>query len=139
MRGIPALSMPAAELFTASVVPLVVSEHVWFDAVYAVGDCQPAVGVVNSVGSTNPQMNLLVQMGRRASRSWLGVHVRRELNLDPDRLSHPCLLPDVVADAREAGLRVVVVPIPAAHPAWKDLDVAAALGCGTVDSPTWPD
>ena len=55
VRGVPALSMPAAELFTASVVPLVVSEHVWFDAVYAVGDCQPAVGVVNSVGTWKHQ------------------------------------------------------------------------------------
>ena len=37
---------------------------------------------------------------------WLGVHVKRELNVDCDRLSHPHLAEEVIGEARAAGLFV---------------------------------
>ena len=37
------------------------------------------------------------------ARQWLAVHIHRELNVDPDRLSHPAQYDDVERDVMAAG------------------------------------
>ena len=97
-------------------------------AVTAVGDCDPAVAAVNAATSGNAQMRLLVALSRRVSSLWLGVSVPREDNVDADRLSHPSQLEGVLADARAAGFKPVVVSAPqecwAALEGWLALDDA---------------
>jgi len=111
-RGAPVLSMPAAELFTSWAVAeaaMAPDGAMVPSAVIAVGDCDPAAHALNAASSATPQMGHILAAARRDVRQWLGVSIPREWNLDADRLSHPSQLPDVVADARAAGLDPVVV------------------------------
>ena len=105
----PHLSMPAAELFAQALLPIMVSRLIRCDTVYAVGDCGPAVGVIDSLHSRNPQMRAVLHMPASLHCSWVGVKVPREANRDPDRLSHPHLLDTVCEDASDAGLQTVRV------------------------------
>eukprot|EP00965_Chrysotila_dentata_P111616 3690416-Pleurochrysis_carterae.AAC.1 len=50
-------------------------------------------------------MRELLGQARRLTSQWLAVSVPRDANVDADRLSHPHLLQEVVADAEAAGLR----------------------------------
>ena len=128
--------MPAAETFAAVAMAAAVATQTLVKAVYAIGDCQPAVHVINAATSTNPQMAAAVQRGMRTTRQWLAVHIPRELNLDADRLSHPRQLHAVKADAEAAGMRVVELQPP--HHLWSWLSDIIAEGCGDMDSPEWP-
>ena len=101
--------MPAAELYGTLALAAAVQGLAPFQAVVAVTDCDPAARVVNSASSASPVMQHLVLAARRTASQWLGVHVRRELNQDADRLSHPQLASGVVARAEAAGLRVTMV------------------------------
>ena len=107
--GRPMFTMPAAELFGALAVPRAAAAALETlpAAVYAVGDCQPAIGAINRASSGRAQMHEIVRHSRAWCRQWLAVHVPREANLDADRLSHPHLAHEVEADARRAGLVVV--------------------------------
>ena len=129
-RRAGSLSMPAAELFGSVAVAAAVAEARGSVAmaVTAIGDCDPAVGAINAATSGNPQMRALLDAARVASSQWLAVSVPREANVDADRLSHPGMLADVVADAEAAGLRVRFAAIPEA--CWAALRNAIALGTG---------
>jgi hypothetical protein len=107
--GRPTFSMPAAELFGALAVPRAAAAALGVQpsAVYAVGDCQPAIGAINRASSGCAQMHAIVTNSRAWCAHWLAVHVPREANVDADRLSHPHLAASVEADARRAGLSVV--------------------------------
>ena len=122
------MSMPAAELFGALAIAAAVAEArgVLPSAIFAVGDCDPAVGAINAGTSGNPQMRSLLQ-GSRATR-WLAVSVPRESNVDADRLSHPSLLDDVRRDAAAAEL--VVHEARITERSWVALRSALLLGVG---------
>jgi hypothetical protein len=62
---------------------------------------------------------------RKLSMQWLGVAVRRDFNLDADRLSHPSMLAEVVRDVILAGLSPVILGVP--DEAWAELRVAMCL------------
>ena len=105
--GVGALSMPAAELFGMWAVPRAAMQHgMPVGPVYAVGDCDAAVGAVNAGHSGVPQMRVLTRAARGTAKEWLGVSLPREANGDADRLSHPDLSEQVIAEAEVAGLRV---------------------------------
>ena len=111
--GAAMLSMPAAELWSAWAVAAAAAGHFSFEAVIAVGDCGPAVNALNAAASGTPQMAAVLHAARQSVQQWLGVHVPREWNVDADRLSHPTLLSQVLADAAAAGLAPIVAAIPA--------------------------
>ena len=110
--GAPQLSMPAAELFTATAVAAAAARLKPHRAVIAVGDCDPAARALDAASSGTPQMDHLLAAARRRVRQWLGVAVPREWNRDADRLSHPENLSAVLADARAAGLTPSVARTP---------------------------
>lgn len=118
---LPTMSMPAAETFAALALAAAVAERCDVAAVISVLDCAPAACAISSLYSPTAQIRVLLAACRRAADRWLGVHVPRTWNTDADRLSHPSLRPEVIADAERAGLAVVRV-LP---PAWV-WDVAAA-------------
>ena len=132
----PTLSMPAAEAFAAVGTVAAVATQMLVKAVYAIGDCQPAVHAINASASANPQMAAMVQMGTRSTSQWLAVHVKRELNLDADRLSHPSQLAAVTRDAHAAHMNVVRLRLP--RHLWLWLDLAIQRGCEEIESPNWP-
>ena len=121
--GAGQLAMPAAEAFGMLVSPLAAIAAAaqsprtaraarCVDAVTAVGDCMPAVRALLSASSSSAQIRHLMRSMHLARRQWLAVHVRRELNVDPDRLSHPDQLHNVVAEATASGLIPVHAPVP---------------------------
>ena len=123
----PHLAMPAAELFAQVALPRAVSRLAHISAVYAVGDCQPSAHVVAAMHSRNPAMRQLVEAAREGAIPWVSVHVHREANVDADRLSHPDMLSDVIADAVAAGFlgdSVHVLALAASD--WALLDTAIA-------------
>jgi hypothetical protein len=122
--GRPTFSMPAAELFGALAVPRAAAAALGVQptAVYAIGNCQPAIGVINRASSGCSQMHAIVTGSRSWCAQWLAVHVPREANVDADRLSHPHLAAAVEADARRAGLTVVRAAFLAAD--WEALRAA---------------
>ena len=106
------LSMPAAEAFAAvATCEAVLVQHA-ISAVYAISDCDPAVAALNAASSPKRQLSMIVGLSRRRVTQWLGVHVPWELNLDPDRLSHPTQLGLVIRDALAAGIHPVVLQPP---------------------------
>ena len=107
------LPMPAAELFAQVAMPRALARVAHFDAVFAVGDCEPSGRVVESLHSGNPIMRPLAQAARSAPWSWANAHVPREANTDADRLSHPAQLRHVLADAEAAQLRTHVLELQA--------------------------
>ena len=129
-RGVDMLSMPAAELLGAWMIPQAVQEATGSspEAVFAISDCDPAVHSLNSATGGNPQMRVALSGARGLSSRWLAVHVHRELNLDADRLSHPHLAYLVALEAAQAGLRVEEARISEA--AWAVARRAAAAGVG---------
>ena len=102
------LGVPAAELFTAVVLPRVVARVTAVRLVYSVVDCEPASHALVSQYSPNPQMRVLTDAARGCGLGWLAAQVMRDANQDADRLSHPPLLPAVCLEAESAGLRVVM-------------------------------
>ena len=107
--ALPHLSMPAAELFAAVVLPRAFARVAHHSRTFAVGDCGPAVGTIDAMHSGNAQMQCILGAIQSMAGSWVSVKVPREANLDADRLSHPAQLDDVVADARLASLAVVLL------------------------------
>lgn len=124
------LSMPAAELLGSWMVPSAVAAAHGSSprAVYAVTDCEPAAGALNSATGGNPQMRVALEGARRLARQWLAVHVPRGLNTDADRLSHPAQAVAVAREAAEAGLLVREARVDAV--AWADAHRAARCGVG---------
>ena len=107
-RGAPMLSVPAAELVGSWLVPTAVSKASAQQpqAIYAVTDCDPAACALNRATGGNAQMRVALQGARRLTQQWLAVHVRRHLNADADRLSHPQQAWEVAQEAADAGLVV---------------------------------
>ena len=125
--GRPALSMPCAEAFGGWAVALAVAANTRLEvsAVIAVGDCEPAAGAYNKSSSSRPQMNAILLAMRGLTTQWLGVAVRRDFNLDADRLSHPSMLAEVARDVVLAGYDPVVLGVP--EEAWRELRRAMCL------------
>jgi hypothetical protein len=98
--------MPAAELFGCAAMAAAVATLAPIKAIIAVTDCEPAAKATNAACSTSPVMQAIIRGARATTTQWLGVHVRRELNQDADRLSHPEEADEVIREARAAGLRV---------------------------------
>ena len=105
-RAIPNLPMPTAELFGKWLLPTLLRKEIAFKRVMAIGDCQPAVQVINSLVSGKPMMRAIAEAARAGDLEWRGVHVRRDFNFDCDRLSHPSLWEEVKRDAEGANLNV---------------------------------
>ena len=125
-----ALSMPSAELFAARALADAVAQRATVRAVVAIGDCKPACRVLSGAVSPVAQMRAIAAVG--GATLSLGVHVRRGLNLDADRLSHPQGAWDVAREARDAGWRVQWLwPTDAA---WRQLRDAVTIGCGRIDA-----
>jgi hypothetical protein len=123
----PALSMPAAELFGAWLLPTLVQRVADVRRVFAVVDCQPAAAAVNLLHSPKPQMQRLLGQLRVAPQTWAGAHVAREANRDADRLSHPGAAAEaVIGEATEVGLEVVRLRASTAD--WDELRAAIAAG-----------
>ena len=118
-----ALSMPAAELVGAVMVPRAAARAgLPPGPMYAVGDCDAVAMALNAAYSRKPQMRALLEHARRVTEQWLAVSVPREANLDADRLSHPDMAADVCEEARRAGLTVIRVPMQRAD--WDDVRAA---------------
>jgi hypothetical protein len=109
------LPMPAAELFGGWAVGEAVQVHLGrrFGALVAIGDCQPAALAMTSAKSKSSTMRPLLAAMREADQQQLGVWVPRELNTEPDLLSHPSNRVRVEEAAKEAGWRPVWLDIPA--------------------------
>lgn len=122
------MSMPAAETLASLALVSAVAAISPVQAAVAIGDCAPAASALSSLYSPSAQILLLLGACRRVVDRWLGVHVTRVWNTDADRLSHPSLLPLVVADAERAGLVVVRVHPPAE--VWETARAALALPMG---------
>ena len=133
----PSLSMPAAELFGSVAITSAVAAVIGSSpsAVFAITDCAPAAGVINTATSGVRQLRSLISIARACAPLWLGIAIPREANIDADRLSHPHLYDAVAADAVAAGLRVHRVRIPAESRLWDDLRTAARLGVGQGTAP----
>ena len=56
-------------------------------------------------------MRGIVLEASQLCRSWLGVHIHRELNTDCDLLSHPSHVGSVVRAAADAGYQVISISI----------------------------
>ena len=125
-HGGPALSIPAAELFTAWAVADAVAEAVGEQphGVAAIVDSESAALALAKASSGEPAMHHILVQARRASTVWLGVAVPREANVDADRLSHPALRHLVEREASEARLRVHSVRLGDRH--WDALREALA-------------
>ena len=82
--------------------------------IIAIGDCQPAVRVIDAATSGEVTMRAILAGARGLSKYWLGVHVPREANRDADLLSHPDNVPVVMAAARNAGLLPIRARVPRA-------------------------
>ena len=104
--AVPHLPMPAAELFTAVLLPLLVHRSLPLGIAYAVGDCMPAVYALESLYSKRRQMRTLVTAARDSGIRWAPAHVPRDFNVDADRLSHPAGYAAVAREAADAGYSV---------------------------------
>lgn len=119
----PALSMPAAEVTAALALATAVAAACEVRAAIAIGDCDPAASALTSLSSRSAQIHYLVGQAQRVIPRWLGVHVPRRWNTDADRLSHPSLAREVIADAEASGLFVQRVHMP--------VETAQAAGAAT--------
>ena len=129
--GVPALSMPAAELFGAWAMGAAMQEVLpHLSAIIAVGDCQPACAAINKASSPVAQLNALVQAARRSCAQWLAVHVPRRLNVGADSLSHPREFERLQRELEDMGWAVHRVHVPT--PCWHALSQAARLGTGNL-------
>ena len=137
--GQPRLSMPAAELFAiwacAEAALLAGSLRATTSAVISVGDCLPASGALNRASSPQPQLRLLLHHTRLQQKQWLGVQVKRELNLDADILSHPSRIAEVLSPLAHAGLTPIRAPIPTY--CWAALREAVAAASPDDDGTTY--
>jgi hypothetical protein len=124
----PHLPMPAGELFGSWLMPTLVSEVVAFKRCISIGDCQPAVGVINKLHSNKQAMRSLADAARASPWAWLGVHVVRTLNMDPDKLSHPQLASEVAAEATAANPDLQVVWVTPQQRHWDVARAAIAEG-----------
>ena len=108
------MPMPAAELFGGWAVAEAIQERLGrrFPAVLFVGDCRPAAAAATAAKSRSSTMRPLLAAMRSDGQQQLGVWVPRELNTDPDLLSHPSNRAAVEAAARAAGWRVAWLDIP---------------------------
>lgn len=102
-----------------------------FASVISVTECGPASRATSTSYSRSAQIRNLIACMRSITPNWLGVHVPREWNTDPDRLSHPSMLDAVTRDASARGFQVVRMIPPAS--AWRELSTAAALPLATED------
>lgn len=129
-KGVPTLSMPAAETFAQQAVPAALAAaSVHFHATIAVGDCMPAVRAVRRGSSKTPQIREVLRCGAELTPDdVLTVHVRREFNTGADTLSHPANLAAVLEQLTALGYVPVVLPIP--ESLWEQLRAAIAAGCG---------
>ena len=126
--ALPHLSMPAAELFAQLALPIAVSRLSPCSAVFAVGDCGPAAGVLADLHSRNAQMRVLSAVATAQPWPWVSAKVPREANVDADRLSHPSLAEAVAADAEAADL--VVTPLVLLDEDWGLLREAIEASSG---------
>ena len=135
------LSVPAAELFATWAVPQAVLEACELPShsrimpngqptadppIIAIGDCQPAVCVIDAATSGEASMRGVLAEARKLTRFWLGIHVPREANRDADGLSHPANVDAIMEAARHAGFR----PRRARVPERLFASLRAAIGRG---------
>ena len=107
-KSAPSLSMPAYELFWSfAVAARIVKYGIPISSVTMITDCKPAAGAANAAASPIPQLNYLLKEMYDLCSAWLGVAIPRELNRDPDRLSHPSMCDAVRKEAIDAGWTVV--------------------------------
>ena len=85
--------------------------------VYAVGDCEPAARALDALHSAgSAHMRSLVTRAQQCDWQWLSVQVPREANVDADRLSHPDLAAEVVAEI--VGARLGAQRLRASAESW---------------------
>ena len=126
-------AMPAAELFCCYAMPQAAAASTRppapFNAVVSIGDCGPAANALNRGSSGSEQLRGLLAEARSVSEQWLGVSIPREANLDPDVLSHPARVGEVIDAAAAAGLTVRRVRVT--ERAWVNLRKAMWLPMGS--------
>ena len=124
----PMLAVPTSEAFGMMAVPAAIAALLGSTVVthvIAIGDCAPASQAYEASSSRSAQIRAMLRAADTVASAWLPVDVPRELNTDPDRLSHPASLAAVTADAVRAGLHVVRAGIP--EHAWRTLHAATRL------------
>ena len=124
----PMLAVPTSEAFGMMAIPAAVVQLLGRGAiqrVIAIGDCAPASKAYEAASSRSAQIRAMLRAADAVADAWLPVDVPRELNTDPDRLSHPASLTAVVADAEALGLSVVQARIP--DSVWATLRAATLL------------
>ena len=106
----PVTSMPVAETLGSLALPLALSARLPVTSVVAVGDCAPSGSAVTAANSASAQIRALLRSMLALTPRWIGVAVPREWNTDPDRLSHPSMLPAVLRDVPPTLTPCVVPP-----------------------------
>jgi len=108
------MPMPTAELFGGWAVAEAIQRRLsrQLPAVIFVGDCRPAAIAATAAKSRSSTMRPIIAAMRASGQQQMGVWVPRELNTDPDLLSHPSNREAVEAAAVAAGWRVEWLDIP---------------------------
>jgi hypothetical protein len=118
-------AMPAAEAFGMFAVARALDAVTPLSSVTAVGDCLPAARAFRAASSASAQVRHILQEAHRVTTQWLPVHVPRELNIDPDRLSHPSQFEAVASEVEAAGFTAVELVLDVRG--WDVLSGAVAL------------
>jgi hypothetical protein len=107
VEGAPRFAMPSAEAFGTFAVAKALDAVTPLSSITAIGDCLPAVRSFIAASSGSAQVRHILRAAHGITTQWLPVHVKREFNIDPDRLSHPYKFWDVANEVTAAGLTPV--------------------------------
>jgi hypothetical protein len=106
----PVTSMPVAETLGSLALPMTISLWQSVESVLAVGDCSPSAAAITAANSASAQIRALLRAMLAVTPRWTGVAVPREWNTDPDRLSHPSQLQEVLREVPPELTPRVVTP-----------------------------
>ena len=124
------ISMPAAELFAAMAMEELVHAEVLVQVAFDIIDCKPAATAITAATSASAQLRVLLRrLGAQRSQR-LAVHVPRELNTDPDQLSHPSMACELIERAEAGGWHTHRFHMPDDHPLFDVLREAATEHAG---------
>ena len=126
VTGAPRFAMPSAEAFGMFIVARALDAVTPLTSVTVVGDCMPAIRAFSAATSGSAQVRHILREAQLVTPQWLAAHVKRELNVDPDRLSHPLQCADVAAEVDATpDLRAVELTLDARG--WEILEEACRL------------
>ena len=124
----PVTSMPVAETLGSLALPLAIQLWRPVTSVIAVGDCSPSASAITAANSASAQIRALLRPMLAITPRWTGVAVPREWNTDPDRLSHPSRLSEVLRDVPPGLTPRVITPAELEQAGlWEAMRTAMAL------------